>query len=99
MTNESLASADSTVMSFPGTTPNVTRPWIETKQRCELGDLDRYNMANALVSGPTVRVRVLSGDMVLCSWVRHNSHRDSLNPVIQMGTGEFNFGGNLPWMG
>lgn len=31
MTNDNLASADSTVMSFPGTTPNLTRPWMDNE--------------------------------------------------------------------
>ena len=53
MTKESLASADSTVMSFPGTIPILASPWMdnEFKEKCDLGDLDRYNMVSALVSG------------------------------------------------
>ena len=39
------------------------------------------------------RVQALDGDIVLCSWARHNSHSASLHPGVQMGTGEFDAGG------
>ena len=79
MTNESLARADSTVMSFPGTTPNLTRPWIETKQKCDLGDLDRFNMISALVSessGPGSSP--VQGHCVVFLGKTLYSHRDHL---------------------
>jgi len=38
-----------------------------------------------------VRVRALAGDIALCSWARHLTL--TVSP-LQMGTGEFNAGGN-----
>ena len=40
-----------------------------------------------------VQVRVLTGDIVLCSWARHLTLTVPL-PGVQMGTGEFNAGGS-----
>ena len=35
-----------------------------------------------------------SGDIVLCSWARPFTLTVPLSPGVQMGTGEFNAGGN-----
>ena len=53
------------------------------------------NMVSWLVRSSldrAVRVRAPAGDIVSCSWARHDSV--SLHPVAQMGTGELNAGSN-----
>ena len=42
-----------------------------------------------------VRVRVLARDVVSFSWARHSTLTVPLHPGVEMGTGEFNTGGNL----
>ena len=39
--------------------------------------------------------QTLAGDIVLCSSVRHFTLTVPLYPGVQLGTGEFNTGGNL----
>jgi len=50
-------------------------------------------MVSVLNSRASTQGLCLSGDFVLCSWVRH-LHSVSVHLGVQMGTGEFSSGGN-----
>ena len=41
-----------------------------------------------------VWVEALAGSVVLCSWARHFTLNSSVHSSIEMGTDEFNTGGN-----
>ena len=56
-----------------------------------------WRRGGLIVSGSppdeAVRVRALSGDIVLCSWARHLTPTSaSLHPGAQMGIGQLNAG-------
>ena len=53
-------------------------------------------IVSALVSGSSCPGSSLAGIITLSSWARHLplTHSASLHPVVQVGTGEHNTGGN-----
>jgi len=64
-----------------------------------LSQVNKYRILHGGACGGAVgaRVRALAGDIALCSWARHLTLTvplSRLHPGVQMGTSEFNSGGN-----